>query len=89
MVYYDEDIKKEIYKGKLPKEIAKLFVHAFVSIDTTKDLNLFDIKKLVSDSSINYYRLRKGKYRAVFKIENDDIYVLTIAKRSEVHKRWP
>ena len=89
MIYYDEDIKKEIYKGKLPKEIAKLFVHAFVSIDTTKDLNLFDIKKLVSDSSINYYRLRKGKYRAVFKIENDDIYVLTIAKRSEVYKRWP
>ena len=89
MVYYDEDIKKEIYKGKLPKEIAKLFVHAFVSIDTTKDLNLFDIKKLVSDSSINYYRLRKGKYRGIFKIENDDIYVLTIAKRSEVHKRWP
>lgn len=89
MVYYDEDIKKEIYKGKLPKEIAKLFVHAFVSIDTTKDLNLFDIKKLVSDSSINYYRLRKGKYRASFKIENDDIYVLTLAKRSEVYKRWP
>lgn len=89
MVYYDEDIKKEVYKGKLPKEIAKLFVHAFVSIDTTKDLNLFDIKKLVSDSSINYYRLRKGKYRAFFKIETDDIYVLTIAKRSEVYKRWP
>lgn len=81
MVYYDEDIKKEIDKGKLPKEIAKLFVHAFVSIDTTKDLNLFDIKKLVSDSSVNYYRLRKGKYRAIFKIEDEDIYVLTIEKR--------
>jgi mRNA interferase RelE/StbE len=88
MVYYDEDIKKEIDKGKLPKEIAKLFVHAFVSIDTTKDLNLFDIKKLVSDSSVNYYRLRKGKYRAVFKIEDEDMYVLTIAKRAEVYKKW-
>ncbi len=88
MVYYDEDIKKEIHKGKLPKEIAKLFVHAFISIDTTKDLNLFDIKKLVSDSSINYYRLRKGNYRAIFKIEDADIHVLTIAKRSEVYKKW-
>jgi mRNA-degrading endonuclease RelE of RelBE toxin-antitoxin system len=39
----------------------------------TKDLNLFDIKKLVSDSSVNYYRLRKGKYRVVFKIEDEDI----------------
>ena len=88
MIYYDEDIKKEIDKDKLPKEIATLFVHAFVSIDTTKDLNLFDIKKLVSDSSVNYYRLRKGKYRAIFKIEDEDIYVLTIAKRSEVYKKW-
>ncbi len=88
MIYYDEDIKKEIDKNKLPKEIATLFVHAFVSIDTTKDLNLFDIKKLVSDSSVNYYRLRKGKYRAIFKIEDEDIYVLTIAKRSEVYKKW-
>jgi len=88
MVYYDEGIKKDIQKGKFPREIARLFVHAFVSIDTTKDLNLFDIKKLVSDSSINYYRLRKGNYRAIFKIVHDDIYVLTIAKRSEVYKKW-
>ena len=88
MIYYDEDIKKEIDKNKLPKEIATLFVHAFVSIDTTKDLNLFDIKKLVSDSSVNYYRLRKGKYRAIFKIEDEDIYVLSIEKRSEVYKKW-
>jgi len=79
MVYYDEDIKKEI---------AELFVHAFVSIDTTKDLNLFDIKKLVSESSVNYYRLRKGKYRAIFKIEDEDIYVLIIAKKPEVYKKW-
>jgi len=88
MVYYDEDIKKEIDKGKLPKEIAELFVHAFVSIATTKDLNLFDIKKLVSESSVNYYRLRKGKYRAIFKIEDEDIYVLIIAKKPEVYKKW-
>ena len=89
MVFYDEDIKKEIRKGKLSKEIATLFVHAFESLDSTKDLNLFDIKKLVSDSSINYYRLRKGKYRAIFKIEHDDIFVLGIGKRAEVYKRWP
>lgn len=89
MVFYDEDIQKEIRKGKLPKEIAVLFVHAFESLDSTNDLNLFDIKKLVSDSFVNYYRLRKGKYRAVFKIEQNDIFVLGIGKRSEVYKRWP
>lgn len=89
MVYYDEDIRKEINKGNLPNEIVKLFVHAFESVDSTKDLNLFDIKKLVSDSSVNYYRLRKGKYRGIFKIEHEDIYVLAIAIRSEVYRKWP
>jgi mRNA interferase RelE/StbE len=89
MVYYDEDIRKDIKKCILSKEIVKLFIHVFESIDSTKDLNLFDIKKLVSDSSVNYYRLRKGKYRAIFRMENEDIYVLAIAKRSEVYRKWP
>lgn len=89
VVYYDEDIRKDIKKCILQKEIVKLFIHAFESINSTKDLNLFDIKKLVSDSSVNYYRLRKGKYRAIFRMENEDIYVLAIAKRSEVYKKWP
>ena len=89
MVYYDEDIRKEMKKGRLPVEITRLFIHAFSSIDATKDLNLFDIKKLISDSSIDYYRLRKGKYRAIFKIVEGDIFVLAIAKRSEVYKKWP
>jgi mRNA interferase RelE/StbE len=89
MVYYDEDIRKDIKKCILSKEIVKLFIHVFESIDSTKDLNLFDIKKLVSDSSVNYYRLRKGKYRAIFRMENEDIYVLVIAKRSEVYRKWP
>ncbi len=88
MVFYDHDIKKDIKKGNLPKEIAKLFHHAFSSLDATKDLNLFDIKKLVTHSSINYYRLRKGKYRAIFKVEQDDIHVLKISIRSEVYKKW-
>lgn len=88
MAYYDQDIKKEIKKGSLPKEIAELFHHAFISLDATKDLNLFDIKKLMTHSSLNYYRLRKGKYRAIFYIDDEDIYVITIGKRSEVYKKW-
>ena len=89
MIYYDKDIKKEIQKGSIPKDIAKLFHNAFTALDTTKDLNLFDIKKLVSKSSVDYYRLRKGKYRAIFTIEDGDFYILSIANRSEVYKRWP
>ena len=88
MVYYDKDIQKSLKKGLLPKEIGQLFHHAFLALDKTKDLNLFDIKKLVSNSSIDYYRLRKGKYRAIFYIQDEDIYVITISKRSEVYKKW-
>ena len=89
MVFYDKDVQKNIKKRVLPKEIAKLFYNVFCSLDQTKDLNLFDIKKLVTNSSKDYYRLRKGKYRAIFTIEEDDFYVLTISKRAEVYKKWP
>jgi mRNA interferase RelE/StbE len=88
VVYYDQDIKKEIKKGALPKEIATLFHHAFISLDATKDFNLFDIKKLATHSSVQYYRLRKGKYRAIFYIDSEDIYIITIGKRSEVYRKW-
>jgi len=92
MVFYDKDIQKNIKNIKkrvFPKEIAKLFYNAFFSLAQTKDLNLFDIKKLVTNFSKDYYRLRKGKYRAIFTIEEDDFYVLTISKRAEVYKKWP
>ena len=88
VVYYDREIMKHIKKGKLPREIVTLFYNAFISLDMTGDLNLFDIKKLVTHSSIDYYRLRKGKYRAIFKIEEGDFYVLSIAKREEAYDRW-
>lgn len=89
MVFYDKDIKKSIKKGALPKEIVKLFVHAFQSLDQTKDLNLFDIKQLKTSSSNEFYRLRKGKYRAIFTISDQDFQVHAITKRSEVYREWP
>uniref|UniRef100_UPI002639B7EB type II toxin-antitoxin system RelE family toxin n=1 Tax=Oceanispirochaeta sp. TaxID=2035350 RepID=UPI002639B7EB len=75
MVFYDKDIKKEIKKGLLLKEVVTLFTHVFQSLDQTKDLNLFDIKQLKTNSPKEYFRLRKGKYRAVFTIEDQDFYV--------------
>jgi mRNA interferase RelE/StbE len=88
VVFYDKDIKKDIKKGLLPKEVVKLFTHAFQSLDQTKDLNLFDIKQLKTSSSKEYYRLRKGKYRAIFTIEDKDFYVHAITKRAEVYRKW-
>ena len=48
-----------------------LFQNAFLSLDLTKDLGLFDIKKIKGNFDREYYRLRKGKYKAIFYILND------------------
>ena len=89
VVYYDEDIQKAIKKGVLPRNVAALFKSTFDVLDSTRDLNLFDIKQLTSNTETVFYRLRKGKYRAIFIIDDDEFYVLDIAKRDEVYKRWP
>ena len=88
MVFYDNDVKKRLGKGHPPKEIAELFNNAFQSLDLTKDLNLFDIKKLKTHDDVDYYRLRKGKYRAIFFIKEQDFYIIAISKREEVYKKW-
>jgi len=68
----------------------RLSSYDFSSIDMTKDLRLFDIKQLKQseEKARGCYRLRKGKYRAIFYIEKDDIFVITVDKRDEVYKKW-
>ena len=88
MVYFEDSIKKSVKKGSLPKEIFQRFNNVFISLDTTNDLGLFDIKKLKSSKKRVYYRLRKGKYRAIFYREKNSYYVITITKREEVYKQW-
>ena len=90
MIQYAEDIVKRISKGLIPKEIFLHLNNAFMAIDTTKDLNLFDIKQLNLSKETNriYFRLRKGKYRAIFYFEDDDIFVIALDKREEVYRKW-
>jgi mRNA interferase RelE/StbE len=90
MIWYLDDILKKIKKGQIPKEIFVHFNNAFISLDLTKDLNLFDIKQLKKseEKSRIYYRLRKGKYRSIFYMEENDIVVIAIDKREEVYKKW-
>lgn len=89
MLYYDKEIKKSIKKGHLRREIVQLFHHAFLALDATEDLNLFDIKRLVTREKVDYFRLRKGKYRAFFTIKDNDFFIHDIMKREEVYKKWP
>ena len=90
MIRYKDEILKRIKKGHIPKDVFIHFNNAFISLDLTKDLNLFDIKqlKISEDAKRTYYRLRKGKYRAIFYIESTDIYVIAIDTREEVYKKW-
>jgi len=85
----DDSRGKVIRKGSLPRDVAKLFKTTFDILDSTGDLNLFDIKQLTSSSEKVFYRLRKGKYRAIFVMEENEIYVLAISKRDEVYRKWP
>jgi mRNA interferase RelE/StbE len=88
MISYESDVKKSVAKGLIPKDVFKRFNNAFIALDTTNDLGLFDIKKLKSSGQRTYYRLRKGKYRAIFYIEAGNYFVISIAKREEVYHQW-
>ena len=88
MIKIHEDVLKALKKGKIPKNVFKLFYDAFVSIDMTKNMKLFDIKQIHTEKDIIFYRLRKNKYRAIFYIENDDYIIVKIAKREEVYRLW-
>lgn len=80
--------RNPLNKGLVPKDVFKRFDNAFVALNITGDLGLFDIKKLKSSGQRTYYRLRKGKYRAVFYMEGGNYYVISIAKREEAYHRW-
>lgn len=90
MVFYDESIVKRVKKANLPRQAFLHFDNVFKALDVTRDLGLFDTKRL-KDSERHgriYYRLRKGKYRAIFYLEEGHIYVIALDKREEVYRRW-
>jgi mRNA interferase RelE/StbE len=90
VIRYVEDIVKRIGKNLIPQDVFLHINNAFTALDITKDLNLFDIKqlKISKETSRMYYRLRKGKYRAIFYIENNYIIVVALDKREEVYRKW-
>ena len=88
MIYYESSIFNKLLKNKLPKNVIKHFNNAFIALDRTKDLKLFEIKQLSGDFKRSYFRLSKGKYRVIFFIENNDFYIIEIGKREEVYDIW-
>ena len=88
MVKHEENVLKRLKKGKPPHEIFQHFNNAFIAIDLTKDLTLFDIKRLKTTTDRVYFRLRKGQYRGIFFLEKGNLVVIAIDKREEVYKKW-
>ena len=88
MILYEESVQKSFKKGEVPKRVMVLFHNAFLSLDLTKDMNLFDIKKIKGSFTREYFRLRKSKYRAIFYIFNNNYYIVYIGKREEVYDKW-
>jgi len=88
MFYYDNEIIKKIKKRLIPKQIFRHINNVFISLEKTKDFRLFDIKKIKGNKGRNYFRLRKGDYRAIFYVEDDDLYIIALDKREEVYKKW-
>ena len=90
MIRYAEDIVKRIEKGQIPYNIFLHINNVFTAIDVTKDMSLFDIKQLKMSKEANrmYYRLRKGKYRAIFYVEIEDIMVVALDKREDIYRKW-
>ena len=65
------------------------FVDAFriITTDYDKALSVYGIKKL-RGAFLNTYRLRIGKYRAIFRIINSNlvVYVIEIGARGDIYK---
>ena len=90
MIRYAEDIVKRVEKGQIPHNIFLHINNVFTAIDVTKDMSLFDIKQLKMSKEANrmYYRFRKGKYRAIFYVEIEDIMVVALDKREDIYRKW-
>ena len=88
MVRYEASVRKAIEKRAIPREVMRTIHNALEALDATRDYRLFDIKELAGEYNHVYYRLRKGKYRAIFYVESGDLYVVSVARRDEVYRLW-
>ena len=79
---------KILKKNQIPKDIFDNIYTALSEVDKTKNLSLFDITEIIENSIITYYRIRKGKYRAIFYFNDDNTILDFIGKREDIYKLW-
>ena len=87
-VLYGKAVSVKVRKHQLPKEIWEDFRDAFDALAASRNMRLFDIKKMAAKGPYVYFRLRIRNYRALFHMDNARIYVEAIGPRGEIYKRW-
>ena len=88
MINVSEFVEKALLKNVLPISIYENFYKSFSILETHNDFSLFDIKPIKAKTGIRFYRMRKGKYRAIFHLEDNHIFIDLIGKREEVYNLW-
>ena len=88
-VRYSTSIAKRVKRHQLPKEIWVDFRDAFEAFAASRNMRLFDIKRLMIKGAYVYFRLRIRNYRAIFRMDDTCLYVEEMGPRGEIYKRWP
>ncbi|SIQ99667.1 mRNA interferase RelE/StbE [Alkalispirochaeta americana] len=88
MVRYENAVRKDIKTRTIPPRVIKTIHTALTVLDQTRDLQLFDVKEMRGSFRRTYYRLRKGKYRAIFFFDDQGVAVVHLGKREEVYRLW-
>ncbi len=70
----------------MPHEAWADFRDAFDNLARTQNFRLFDVKKIVNKGPHVFYRLRLGKYRALFWMDGTTMFVEDIAPRGEAYR---
>ncbi len=88
MVRWTESTLKSIEKNKIPEKTFHQIAKCFEAIDKVGDIAIFDTKRIKGNYEKEYYRLRKGNYRAIFHFEKKDIVIIDIRHRKEIYRKW-
>jgi len=80
MIEFDKQTIKDL--SKLSPKLRKQIVNALERLDSD---SMGDVKKL---KGIEFYRLRVGNYRVIFKFERNSIHVINILPRGSAYKKF-
>jgi mRNA interferase RelE/StbE len=88
MIYKIKYEKQAVKFMQKNKELGRKFYNAFLDIkeDVKENFLKYDIKKLKNVEDI--YRMRIGKYRAIFKLIDEQLLILVLAidSRGDIYK---